>query len=108
MKIYDGLNNSFGTHTVRVSLQDGEYKGFFDYKISGNCKGIDVLDFDIDNYDKPDLKKLKTYGMEIDLSGDFYTVVLRNEKEDTCEYELDSAELGRMIVAIEIIDFEEE
>lgn len=46
MKRYDGVNNSFGTTTIKVLFQVDEYKGSMTYKIGGNCKGLSALPHD--------------------------------------------------------------
>ena len=50
MKTYEGLNYSYGTHRVRVTLQDGEFKGSFSFDVYGNVKGYSALEFDIIGY----------------------------------------------------------
>lgn len=89
-------------------MQDDEYKGWFELKIGGNCKGMGVLDFDAtemgdENYDEP-----KTDGMKIawDFVYDCFNVILKNDEGDTCEYDLSAAELDNMVVRLEIVDFE--
>ena len=45
MKNYD-LNITNGVHTVMITLQIWGYKGHIFQKITGNCKGLDMLHFD--------------------------------------------------------------
>lgn len=35
MTEYDGLDEMYGTHTVRVHVQDGNFKGYIDFTIGG-------------------------------------------------------------------------
>ncbi|HAQ2200995.1 TPA: DUF5406 domain-containing protein [Enterococcus faecium] len=42
MKNYDP-NSRWGTHTIKVSFQRWDYKGFVTFRRGGNCKGLDVL-----------------------------------------------------------------
>jgi len=110
MEIYDGLNYSYGVHTVKVSLQDGEYKGFFTLEIGGNCKGSEVLDFDIETESQDTIECFKCTGCTIarpyDDNG--LIVTLTNSSGDTCDYEIDDAEFMSMVIGIEIIDFQKE
>lgn len=108
MKKYDGLNNSYGTHTVRVHLQDDEYKGWVELKLDGNCAGRNVLDVAVTEIGGEDYGKPKTDGMKITWNYEYncFAVILKNDKGDTCEYEITPAELDNMIVCLEIVDFE--
>ncbi|HBK5779655.1 TPA: DUF5406 family protein, partial [Enterococcus faecium] len=45
MKNYDP-NIRWGTHTIKVSFQRWDYKGFVTFRRGGNCKGLDVLALD--------------------------------------------------------------
>ncbi|TKO84445.1 sortase [Enterococcus faecium] len=52
MKNYDP-NIRLGTHTIKVSFQRWDYKGFVTFRRGGNCKGLDVLALDEDDlYDQ--------------------------------------------------------
>ncbi|MFF6023506.1 DUF5406 family protein, partial [Enterococcus faecium] len=52
MKNYDP-NSRWGTHTIKVSFQRWDYKGFVTFRRGGNCKGLDVLALDEDDlYDQ--------------------------------------------------------
>lgn len=110
MKSYDGLNSSYGTHTIKVSLQDDEYKGSFTYKIGGNCKGISVLSFDVScEHEKQIAKWKKTdCAIELDYEGNLIVTLTNPQTKETCRYELDDDEFMRMIVGVEIIEFQSE
>lgn len=111
MKKYDGVNNSFGTTTIKVLFQVDEYKGAMTYKIGGNCKGLDALPSDgmsiIDS-----LENAKFEGMTITPFDDdawLVQMTLTSDDGDTLEYDVaDEAELEQMIVGMEIIDFTED
>lgn len=52
MKNYDP-NIRLGTHTIKVSFQRWDYKGFVTFRRGGNCKGLDVLALNEDDlYDQ--------------------------------------------------------
>lgn len=109
MKRYDGVNNSFGTTTVKVLFQVDKYKGAMMYKIGGNCKGLSALPRDgmsiIEN-----LETAEFDGMSITPFDDdwFVRLNLTAENGDTLEYDVESeAEFENMIVGMEILDFVE-
>lgn len=111
MKRYDGVNNSFGTTTIKVLFQVDEYKGAMTYKIGINCKGMSALPRDgmsiLDN-----LESAKFDGMSITPFDDddwFARLNLTAENGDTLEYEVESeAEFEDMIIGMQIIDFVED
>lgn len=111
MKGYDGLNLSYGTHTIKVYLQDKEYQGNFTYRITGNCKGIEVMQFDVSIEDEMQIKKWDKHDctIELDETTEVLLVTLTNPKNgNTCKYELEDDEFMRMVVGIEIVDFQED
>lgn len=112
MKRYDGVNNSFGTTTIKVLFQVDEYKGAMTYKIDGNCKGLDALPRDgmsiIDS-----MENAKFEGMSITLFDDddawLAQMTLTSDDGDTLEYDVaDEAEFEQMIIGMQIIDFTED
>lgn len=111
MKNYDGVNNSWGTTTIKVLFQVWNYKGSMTYTIGGNCKGIDALPHDgmsiIDN-----LEEAKFEGMSITPFDDdewFAKITLTRDDGDTLEYDVESeSELEQMIIGLQIIDFTED
>ncbi len=113
MKNYDGVNNSWGTTTIKVLFQVWQYKGSMIYTVGGNCKGLDALPSDgmsiIDS-----LENAKFEGMTItpfDDDGDAWLaqMTLTSDDGDTLEYDVaDEAELEQMIIGMQIIDFVEE
>ena len=106
MKNYDP-NIWCGTHTIKVSFQRWDYKGFVTFRIGGNCKGLDVLSLDVDDlYDQTLTDNPIGFGLlpEDDENNEWFKMELKNEKgdllvEDEWNY------LSSYIVGIEIIDF---
>ena len=106
MENYD-LNIHYGIHTVKITLQHGEYKGHLFKNIHGNCKGASILD--IDFYDE-ELENTEndcklTYDEDLGL----YSLELKNKQGDIliCDG-LAPEEIEDMVVCLEIIDFEKE
>lgn len=104
MKNYDP-NIYRGIHTVRVTIQQWGYLGHIIRKISGNCKGKDILDFDFeceDGYSENDCYLL--------FDDDYYCfrATLKDNEGNILEVEGDAEEFNKMIVAVEIIDFKED
>lgn len=104
MKSYN-RNIRNGIHTVRITLQEWEYKGHIIYKVRGNAAGRNVLDFDfeIETYFPENDCDLK-YNEELD----FYTAFLKDENGNGLEVNEDAEGMNNMIVAIEIIDYQKE
>ena len=98
--IYEGM------HTVKITLQQWEYKGHIICRIFGNFKRRNILDFfyfECEN-DFPDNDCQMKYHEDVDC----FTYILRDENGNTLRCEGDSREMNDMIVGIEIIDFCEE
>lgn len=46
-------NYSFGEHTVKVTIQQWQYRGNLKVKVGGNCKGVSVMEGIVDTiYDQ--------------------------------------------------------
>jgi hypothetical protein len=107
MKIYEpGFR---GTHTIRYTLQDGEYKGTFCLEIGGNCKGGDLLDSDIFDMLDNDLIKQSDCSLKYNEEYDCYECVLHDENGDELLIEdYTECDMKRMIVSIEIADYQPE
>lgn len=111
MKNYDGVNDSWGTTTIKVLFQVWQYKGSMIYTVGGNCKGLEALPSDglsiIDN-----LEKAKFDGMTITLFDDdewLAQMTLTSDDGETLEYDVESeSELEQMIVGMQIVDFTED
>lgn len=106
MQCYDGLNHSSGIHKIKVNLQNNTYQGSFTYTVGGNCKGMNILDFDLDVL-ADSINHIKTENCSIQLlNNDFWSVVLTDTAtKDTCHYELDDDEFYHLVVGVEIVDF---
>ena len=104
MKNYDP-NISFGVHTVRVTLQRWDYVGHLTQQVHGNCKGSAVLDFDFElESEFPD----NDCNLSYDEDRDCFSCVLHNDSGDTLSVMDDSREMNKMIVCVEILDYQEE
>lgn len=104
-------NIRFGTHTVRVTLQQWDYIGHVVTKIRGNCKGRSILDyamdFDCDSFIESDCSF--SISDEPDgHSGYWFECVLKNSAGDVLQIEDSCDELDNYIVAAEIISLCEE
>ena len=110
MENYDGVNNSWGTHTIKVLFQVWQYKGAMMYEIGGNCKGLNALPSQgadiLDN-----LETAKFEGISIlpfDDNDWFAKITFTDDNGDTLEYDVESeAEFEEMIIGMQIIDFVE-
>lgn len=109
MKNYNPYDE--GIHTVRITLQDGEYVGRITHEVGGNCHGIEVLDYDFACVDESDFDgKYASNDCDLQRNGyNSFNVTLKNGKGDTLLLEDMSAdEMNNMIVCVEIVDFKEE
>ena len=110
MKNYDP-NIRLGTHTIKVSFQRWDYKGFVTFRRGGNCKGLDVLALDEDDlYDQTLTDNPIGFGLlsADDEGNEWFKMTLKNDKDDVLEVEDEWSYLASYIVGIEIIDFIEE
>ena len=118
MNFYDGLTSSYGVHTIRIHLQSEEFKGYFDFEIDGNTKGVDLLSFDFSDWENEDFNELikenSMHGLKISGVNGYdeyiYKITIFNEEnpEESIYGDYTSAEANSLIVGIEIIDFKEE
>ena len=111
MKRYDGVNDSFGTTTIKVFFQVDEYKGSMTYTIGGNCKGLDALPHDgmsiIENLETAKFDDMNIIPYDDDSW--FAKIFLTNDFKNTLEYDVESeAEFEQMVVGMQIIDFAED
>ncbi|EOX2712246.1 DUF5406 family protein [Enterococcus hirae] len=107
MKNYDP-NEYWGTHTIKVSFQRWDYKGFVMFRKGGNCKGLDVLALDeYDLYDQRLLDNPIGFGLlpEDDEGNEWFKMTLKNDEGDELLVEEVWEELGDYIVGLEIIAF---
>ncbi|MDT6746946.1 DUF5406 domain-containing protein [Enterococcus faecium] len=107
MENYDP-NMRWGTHTLKVSFQRWDYKGFVTFRKAGNCKGLDVLALDEDYlYDHPLTDNPIGFGLlpEDDEGNEWFKMILTNDKGDQLFVEDTWSYLSDYIVSIKIIDF---
>lgn len=104
IKNYDP-NIENGIHTVEVTLQQWGYIGHLTIKISGNCKGREVLDYDFECEDGENVES--DCDFKYDDEYDIFLAILKDEAENTLEVEGDAREFNQMIVKVEIMDFKE-
>ncbi|MFS1134972.1 DUF5406 family protein [Enterococcus hirae] len=107
MKNYDP-DSQWGKHTIKVSFQRWDYKGFVTFKKGGNCKGLDVLALDeYDLYDQRLLDNPIGFGLlpEDDEGNEWFKMTLKNDEGDELLVEEVWEELGDYIVGLEIIAF---
>lgn len=104
----DNYQESYlGTHYVKYTLQYKDYTGSFVREIGGNCRGADVMDADI--FDSL-VTNLYSNDCQLTYNGEFetYGFVLKNKNGEIYENEDYVDEMGKYLVAIEIIDFKPE
>ena len=112
MKRYDALGNSFGEHKIKYTLQCGTCRGSFTTQVLGNCKGAEAMSTDIFEI----LEESNLASMEFDhlrLRFDEEGLLLEFLNDDgEAELVVDQywfdIDRARLIVGIEIIEFEEE
>lgn len=109
--------NSYGTHTVQVTIQKWDYRGHIAVKIGGNCKGLELLrDIDETIWEAAldhSSSIISDCGFEVIENGygdeDFwYKAVLKNECGDTLLDEGDQNDFENAIVEVAIIAYEPE
>jgi hypothetical protein len=98
-----------GKHTIRVTIQQWEYKGHIDVVICGNRKGSNVMDsvsYTILDNTPPDMSSDCNFTIEkTPDNGDWFSCILKSDAGDTLDIEDECDRFDNMIVAVEIIDF---
>lgn len=112
MKRYDALGNSYGEHKIKYTLQCGTCRGSFTTSVLGNCKGAEVMPTDIfETLDESNLERMEfdnlllrfdDYGLIIEFLND------DGEVEAAVDQYWNNIARERLIVGIEIVEFEEE
>lgn len=103
MEKYDiGIRN--GVHRVKVTLQQWQYVGHIWINMGGNCYGKALLDFDFECEDGESENdcELKYHENE-----EWFTAVLKDQDGNSCRVDGSAADFNDMIVAIEIVSYEE-
>ena len=113
MKRYDALSNSFGTHKIKYTLQCGTCRGSFTTQMLGNCKGVGVMFTDIFEtlLDESDLKRMEFDHLRLRFDDDGLIIEFLNDEGElgmVVDQYWDDIDRERLIVGIEIVEFEEE
>ena len=105
MKNYDP--NAYGTHKIKITLQQWGYVGHIYLSVRGNCKGLDVLDFNFEN----DIDEEHIPENDCNLSAcedEYFKAELHDSEGGVLLIDGDAYEMNKCIVGIEIVDFIEE
>lgn len=99
-----------GIHTIKYTIQRGEYKGYFTTEMGGNCKGASLMNTSISEDVDPETDIIECdCELKYDYYDDCFDCVLHNESGDKVYLQgLDEQELSDMLVAIEIVDYKPE
>lgn len=108
MKFYPALNYSYGTHTVKYTLQYNEHIGSFAIKTKGNCKGYSLLDSPFDWFDMDDFARTEKDNLDFDYDEDFQELIIifSPGTSNQTAITVDPHEAENLIVKIEIVDFD--
>lgn len=106
MKSYDKNGNHIGTHTCRLTLMERDFVGHITFKIGGNCRGASILETALEYLEDPARLESDCLFKCYD-DGSMYSVVLSNGETTCCYLDMDYDELSDMIVAVEIIDYQD-
>ena len=112
MKRYNALENSFGEHKIKYTLQCGTCRGSFTTQVLGNCKGAEAMSTDIfEILEESNLTSMEFDHLRLRFDEEGLIIAfLNNEGEEVMAvdqywYDIDRE---RLIVGIEIVDFKEE
>lgn len=100
-------NIRYGTHKVKITLQQWDYTGHVVTEIGGNCKGRTILEsaMDLDSNELIGNDCSFSIMDEPDDDNYWFKCVLKNDRGDTLQIEDECDRLDAYIVAAEIIDF---
>lgn len=104
----------YNIHALRITFNKDGYTGHIALKVGGNCKGIAVIEVAlsfINDCDTSDIKHLKENDCEFSMYDDeepYFKMVLKGKDEEMTICGLDSSEVEKMVVAVEIVDCEPE
>ena len=107
LKNYDP-NDRFGEHVIEVTLQEWDYRGNLQVRVSGNCKGLslisNIVDIILDAY--PDhINSDCNFRIVEDGDEEWFEAELKNENGEALDVDGDWYDLEKMIVKVEIVDF---
>ncbi len=95
-----------GVTTIKVTFQNENYKGYVTQKVTGRCKGRNLLSFDLELCREDEFEE-NNCQLQYHEENDSYTAVLEAEDGDLLEVNGNASYFNNMIVALEIIDFDE-
>ena len=112
MKRYDALGNSFGEHKIKYTLQCGTCRGSFTTQVLGNCKGAEAMSTDIfEILEESNLTSMELDHLRLRFDEDGLLIEFLNDDGEVelvvDQYWFD-IDRERLIVGIEIVEFEEE
>ena len=99
-------SGNFGKHTIRLTLMEHDYTGHVTFDVFGNCYGASILEIASDSMEEPERFESDCQ-LECYDDGTMYSVVLSNGTETRSYEDLEYEELRDMIVAVEIIDYQD-
>ena len=103
IKNYDP-NIYWGIHTIRITIQQWGYVGHITRRVHGNCKGLDVMAFEL-GFDYEHMES--DCCLQLDEDGEYFRAILRDTEGNTLEIMEEARNFNKMVVAVEIVDFVE-
>lgn len=98
MKEYN-LNNRFGKHLVQLTFQQWTYQLKVEVPVGGNCKGLGVLNYALDNF----------YVHLYDIQGEYPKLIMKDEDGNELEITIeDDNDLKEILVEAKILSFTKE
>ena len=112
MKRYNALESSYGKHTVKYTLQCGTYRGSFTIPVRGYRKGAAAMSTDIfETLDESDLERMEFDHLRLRFDEEGLIIEFLNDDGEVAmavdQYWFD-IDRDRLIVGIEIVEFEED
>ena len=107
MKNYDP-NIYEGTHIIKVTLQQWQYKGHIWVEMGGNCKGLDLITGFEGYFECEEGDFSARNDCNLQEEDGWWTGVLKDEEGNELEIEETTRDISRMVVAIEFESFEAE
>lgn len=103
---YNGVYSGNRVHTIRVTFQLFNYIGHIAYEVSGNCAGLNVIDFETECIDLGEIRKyvVNDCKFNLDEERDIFTLELFNSASDTSLLAVNREELRKLVVCVEIVD----
>lgn len=112
MKRYDALENSFGEHKIKYTLQCGTCRGSFTTSVLGNCKGAKAMSTDIfEILEESNLKSMEFDHLRLRFDEEGLIIAFLDDEEEevmAVDQYWNDIDRERLIVGIEIVEFEEE